>query len=313
MEVGNQISSPISSLYSDSVEVVHADENNYSKVKIRSSQNFVMSSTMRSFDAPIKPVGLGIKYVASGQESYWVNNKHMPIIGGQYLLINDSIPTVDAVIKNELTSSICVDIDPKLFNDVLYQVIKPDELSTYENAQKYLLSPDLLIRQAKASYQFQKLLNRFLNSKELLNNHSRAIELIYELTGMLIKENLDLINSCYRLKTAKASTRKELFSRLLLGREILADNIYSTTTIAEVAQACSISEFRFFRLFRQCFGVSPYDYYLTLKIRKSVELRKKGWTWGEISSTLNFNDLSAFNKAFKKIHHFAPTIIEKNF
>lgn len=297
--------------YGDSVEVVHANERNYNRVKSRSSKNFVMTSNLSQFDAPIKPVGLGIKYVAQGQESYRIGKKHFPIISGHYILLNESIPSVDVLIKNEVTLSVCVDIDPILVNDVLDQIIHPNDINRYEDFQRYLLTPELLVRQAKGSAVFQTLLNNFLNHGVPLNNNPRAVELIYEITGTLIRENFDLIKSCYQIKVSRPSTRKELFSRLLLGRDMLNDSIYSKTTISEIAQACSISEFRFFRLFRQCFGVTPYDYYLTLKVKKSVELRKEGLSWGEISHVLNFNDLSAFNKAFKKVYKVAPSIAEK--
>lgn len=298
--------------YSDSVEIVHADEKNYGKLKGRKTLNYVMSSKVRLFDASIIPVGLSLKYVADGQESYWVSGKHLPIKRGQYLLVNDSVPAVDVQVKNDLTSGVCIDIDPKLVNDVLDQILQPDDLESYVNVQKYLLSPEILIRRSKSGPHLQSLLNHFLYRKETLCDESRAVEFIYEVTGTLIRENLDLIEAFFKIRSAKSSTRKELFSRLLMGKDMIDDHIYTKISISEIAQECSVSEFRFFRLFRQCFGMSPYDYYLTAKMKKSVELHNEGLTWGEIGHMLNFNDASAFNKAFKKVHNIAPSLFGKN-
>lgn len=88
---------------------------------------------------------------------------------------------------------------------------------------------------------------------------------------------------------------------------MLDDSVFCDVSIAEVASYCCLSEFRFYRLFRECFGVSPYNYLLRRRIEKSLELKKMKLNWSEIAFQLNFTDIAAFSKAFRKVMGVAPS------
>ncbi|WP_179223099.1 helix-turn-helix domain-containing protein [Pontibacter ummariensis] len=266
-----------------------------------------MSSCFTSFEDEVRPRGLGLKFAAEGKESYWLQGKHYSVSDGKYFLVNDSVDTLDVGIQNAMTWSVCVDVDVKLVNEVLLQMLNPDELDSYHNISRYLLTPDLFLREAVAGKQLQSLLNNLVYASASHKIERPAIEVIYELITLLVQENREAISSYYNLKTSRLSTRKELFRRLLLGKEVLDDSLFTDLSMKQVAEACCLSEFRFYRLFRQCFGDSPYNYLLRKRIGESVGLRKQGLSWSEIAYTLNFTDLAAFSKSFKKIKGVSPS------
>ncbi|WP_169728058.1 helix-turn-helix domain-containing protein [Pontibacter actiniarum] len=266
-----------------------------------------MSTLSSSLEAEIRPKGLGLKFTINGLETYWLHKKPFGISNGKYLLVNESVPAMDVVIKNTSTLGVCVDVDVQLVNDLLHQLFSPNDLENYNNLSRYLLSPELFVREAVAGEPLKTLLNQFAAISVSKNFSRPGLELIYELITLLIQDNLSFITPYYRLQATKLSTRKELYRRVLLGKEALDDSIYSQLSITEVADISCLSEFRFYRLFKQCFGVSPYHYLIKRRIGSSIELKKQGLTWNEIAHILNFSDLAAFSNCFKKIKGVPPS------
>jgi len=293
--------------YSHSCEVVHVTDQNYHALKARKSKNRIMSSCLTTLEDEIKPKGLGLKFVTQGQENYWLQGKHFNVANGKYLLVNETLPTLDITIKNAQTCGVCIDIDVTLVNELLLQTIYPNDLDNYSNTSQYLLTPELFVNEALAEKPMQELLSHIISSSASQTFDRPAIELIYELTTMVVNDNQQTIKSYFNLETAKSSTRKELFKRLLTGKQVLDDSLFSDLTIKQVAEICCLSEFRFYRLFKQCFGDSPYNYLYKKRIDKSLELRKNGLAWVDIAAQLNFTDLAAFSKSFKKIKGIAPS------
>lgn len=298
---------PGGNAYSSNCEIVHVNNKNYHHLKPRTSENRIMSSFFTSFEDQIQPCGLGLKFAAEGQEDYWLQGKRYSVTQGKYFLVNDSVPSLDVAIQKKATWSVCIDINAQLVNEVLLQWLQPNELDSYNNVSRYLLTPDLFIREAEASDNFKGLLTNLIASSAAQNIQAPAIELIYDLTALIIQENKEVINSYYRLQASKLSTRKELFRRLLIGKEVLEDSLFTELSMKQVAEACCMSEFRFYRLFKQCFGDSPYNYLFKKRIDKSLELKREGQSWVEIASILNFTDISAFSKGFKKVMGVPPS------
>ncbi len=299
--------STTNSIYSGSCEILHVSDDNTGVLSQIASENCIMSTLSSSLEAELRPKGLALKFTADGLETYWLQNKPYKISSGKYLLVNESVPAMEVVIKNVTTWGMCVDLDMRLVNDVLHQLLYPDDLEGYHNVSRFLLSPELFVREAEASSNLKILLNRFITISLSGSSTVPSLELIYELITLLVEDNVELVRSYYKLQLAKLSTRKELFRRLMLGKEVLDDSLFLDRSIKEVADVCCLSEFRFYRLFKQCFGISPYHYLVQKRISRSVDLKKQGLSWSEIATMLNFSDLAAFSNGFKKVTGVAPS------
>ncbi|MFC5270760.1 helix-turn-helix domain-containing protein [Adhaeribacter terreus] len=302
------LSEVATSVYASKCDVMHMDISTPRSLIPKLSSNYLVSSCFTSFETEMRLApGLGLKFVPEGKETYWMNGKKHEVTGEKYLLVNDSLPEVIGVVKGQTTHGMCVNIAPEMLNDLLLQVLCPNALDEINQVNRYLLSPELLVREAKASENLQHFLKQLHYFTSTHQIEAPPIEMLFEVASMLIRENLDMISSYYKLEATKLSTRQELFQRLLRGKEILDDSIFAEINIGQVAEECCLSEFRFYRLFKQCFGQSPYNYLFRRRIEKGLELKKQNLSWSEIAFQLNFTDLAAFSNGFKKITGVSPS------
>ncbi|HSI91221.1 MAG TPA: AraC family ligand binding domain-containing protein, partial [Adhaeribacter sp.] len=239
-------------MYSQRCNLLHMDET-YWPAAHEYSGNCIVSSLFHNLETELYPKSLGLKYVASGEETYYINGKRHAVSAGKYLLVNQTMPTLEVVIKEKDTLGICVNIEGELLNDVLQQLVEPDNPDAAANFRQFCLSPELLVREVTAGPEMKLFMNRLVRASYHKSYSGPPLELVFELTVLLVKENLDLVSSYFKLRTSKISTRKELFQRLLLGKAVLDDSVFSSISIKEVAETSCLSEFHFYRLFRQCF------------------------------------------------------------
>jgi transcriptional regulator GlxA family with amidase domain len=110
------------------------------------------------------------------------------------------------------------------------------------------------------------------------------------------------------IEAKKASTREELYRRLLTAKKHIETNFDKKMEIETIARIANISTFHFFRTFKQVFGVSPHQYILNLRLTKAKQLLKKRETSiTTIAYQVGFADIHAFSKAFKKNYAISPS------
>src|SRR5262249_41762733 len=103
------------------------------------------------------------------------------------------------------------------------------------------------------------------------------------------------------IHSVKLSTRKEILERLSRGKQYMDDNFMTVADVNEVAVAGNLSEFHFFRSFRQAFNITPYQYLLNKRLEFARQmLEASDFSITEISARCNFPDLATFSKAFKR-------------
>jgi AraC-like DNA-binding protein len=103
--------------------------------------------------------------------------------------------------------------------------------------------------------------------------------------------------------SVKPETRKEILRRLRIGRQYMDAEFLEVKEINQAASFCNMSEFHFFRSFKQAFGISPYQYLLSKRLELAKDLIKKGgMNITQIAIHCNFPDVFTFSKAFKR--HF---------
>ena len=89
---------------------------------------------------------------------------------------------------------------------------------------------------------------------------------------------------------------------------LLADNLTTHLDIGWLSRSLGLGYSRFRQIFKKCTGVSPYQYFLDLKIARAKELLEQGqFSVKEIAYMLSFDDPYYFSHLFKKKTGLPPS------
>jgi AraC-like DNA-binding protein len=89
---------------------------------------------------------------------------------------------------------------------------------------------------------------------------------------------------------------------------LLADNVTMHLDIGWLSRSLGVGYSRFRQVFKKCTGVSPYRYFLDLKIARAKELLEHGqFSVKEIAYMLSFDDPYYFSHLFKKKTGLPPS------
>jgi AraC family transcriptional regulator len=95
-----------------------------------------------------------------------------------------------------------------------------------------------------------------------------------------------------------------------IGRSLafIEKNLTSPMDLDQIARQACMSKFHFCRIFKKYIGATPMQYVISLRLRKAVTLlERKDLKICDIALKSGFNDLSEFNKQFKKLYGSPPS------
>ncbi len=113
-----------------------------------------------------------------------------------------------------------------------------------------------------------------------------------------------------QINAVRPSTKKELFRRLQLARDFMDQHFLEITEIKEIAEFCAMSEYHFFRRYKEVFEQTPYQYITEKKLQlaKDLLLQKKH-SVTEVAMLCSYPDVFTFSKAFKKFYGVTPSSV----
>jgi len=124
-------------------------------------------------------------------------------------------------------------------------------------------------------------------------------EQLFSLLRLLVKEDREVRAAIDALPSVQRGTRVELYRRLGRAVDYIHSCFPSAVDLAEVAGAACLSKFHFLRLFKQAYGVSPYQYIQELRLTKAAALLSgTTMTVAEIAGSLGFDHPQSFSRLF---------------
>lgn len=118
------------------------------------------------------------------------------------------------------------------------------------------------------------------------------------------------------LNSRKASTRKELYKRISKAKDIIFSSYKQPLSIDEISQSVCISKYHFTRVFKDIYGISPYQFLKKVRLEKAKELLAKDYSILETIDIIGFEESNSFINAFKAYTNTTPIqfqrIISKN-
>lgn len=80
--------------------------------------NAIRYSIIDRIDTDIDFNGFGVKYVASGQETYHINGKKYQVREGDYIIGNDFTKAAVQINQLEPVQGLCIDISARIISEV---------------------------------------------------------------------------------------------------------------------------------------------------------------------------------------------------
>jgi len=91
-------------------------------------------------------------------------------------------------------------------------------------------------------------------------------------------------------------------------RAIMQEHVEDSVSVEEIAHRVGLGYTRLLNVFRQYTGLTPYQYYLQLRIHRARELlREPEITVKEVSARMSFENQYYFSRLFKKKTGMSPT------
>jgi AraC-like DNA-binding protein len=109
------------------------------------------------------------------------------------------------------------------------------------------------------------------------------------------------------LNAVRASTREELYRRLVLAKDYISACFDRPLTLSEIARVACLSPNHLLRSFRQAFRQTPHQF-LTAKRLEHARKMLVGTTLSvtDICFSVGFESLSSFSRLFRRHTGFSP-------
>lgn len=255
-----------------------------------------------------------LKYVVDKCIYYKVANTEHEVKGGNFLLACRQ-PFVKAYFESkEMVKSICIDICSATVAEAFTIMSAKEDHQLDNYLAKYFRYPEFFESVCPVNTStFSQKLNSLVGIIHAGDTDQINKEWFLDLTEKIIYHSYGNYLSLNSIQSIKWETRKELLRRLYTGRHYIEENFLRINEISEVAIISNLSEFHFFRSFKQAFGITPYQYILNKKLDLARSMMNEpGNSITHIASLCNFSDVFTFSKAFKRRFGISPSHLQKD-
>ena len=275
--------------------------------------NSLVLSRLKNFYQPVVSKGFAIKYVSDGVEHYRLGNDDYTVKAGSYLLSNTAKDGKVEIESNDIVTGVCINLLPELLAEVIGSARRPDTAHADDSLGTFFTTDYFLENKYDAS---QTLLGNKLQEIDLAINRNDfnpgelGIEFFYSIAETVIADQVPVFKQLQSIPSIKRTTKKDLYKRILKGREMIDASFTSSLSVDMIAKEACMSEYHFFRLFKQIYGVSPHQYIIGKRLQLGKSLMEQGGiSVSEAAAECGFGDIFTFSKAYRNFYGVAPSRI----
>ena len=273
-------------------------------------KNAIRFSDFKKLETDCPFAGLGVKYVASGEEIYYANNKKYNVKVGEYIIGNEFTKSLVQINSKESVQGLCIDISSEIISEVAeFHDLNGSELKEFLLSDQFFVNR-YNVKNTSLGYTLNDI-NQKIKSGTFTNDLHQN-ELFYSLAESIITDQRFVFDHLTNLEFKKDLTNEEVFRSVLNAKSFIDDNLNANLSLESIAIQTGISKYHFIRVFKSAFGISPYKY----QKRKRLELAKLDLVKGNdiffTAILYGFPDVPTFSKAFKQQFGQTPGSIRKS-
>lgn len=132
-------------------------------------------------------------------------------------------------------------------------------------------------------------------------------ERMHLLMERLLEHHRGLVKKADALPAMRASTRRELYRRLLRARDYATALYERPLTLNDMAGAACLSPNHFIRAFKSAFGMTPHQFLMSVRLKRACDLLEStDLPVGEIGMRVGFESFGSFSWLFKRRFGCSP-------
>jgi AraC family transcriptional regulator len=274
------------------------------------ADHYLFTETIETkYEYPEHATGLGILSTYCGNGNYTVNGRRMTMDAHSFAVVNygsrltirlPMTATQPAFLFFHTGLAAAVHQSMTLSHEQLLEDHQPTEIPDLSCLER--------VHYKTASMQeCMGLLPRLGDSCSSFHS-LKADGIIRAMLEQLIVYNCNAVKLSAQLDVVKRSTRIELFRRLSLTKEWMEANYPQPITLDQMANVALLNSHHFLRTFRQCYGLTPHQYLINLRLERSKQLLKESnERVSLIANAVGFESLSSFSWLFSKRFGMSPS------
>jgi AraC family transcriptional regulator len=256
---------------------------------------------------------LSIKCAFNGKEYYKVDNSHYAVNDGNYLILNSGNYYSSTIDSRTEVESFTLNFRASLLTETLQSLSCPDRFlldnygftgTGFEFVEK-LYPHDVVV--SPILFRMKELIHKKEDAENAIG------ELFFLLMEKMILNQKEVQKEIAGIPALRASTRKELYKRLIRARDYMDSCYAEEVTLEKLASVSLLNQTYFLRQFKSYFKVTPGKYLVARRMEAAKTLLEqyKELSITEICLEVGYNDLSSFSKLFKHHFHHSPEQFRK--
>jgi AraC family transcriptional regulator len=276
-------------------------------------KNIVVYSALKNIEAKLPFNNFAIKYVLNGIETYTVNGQKYNLNAGEFLLCNAySVGSIFVDSKHDV-EGICIDVSTEILAEVLASHSRPDSCNPDIDLDKYFMTSAFMeCHGHHANGHLGASLNKLgeIIHKNPNTDYVFETEFYYNICENIISDCKPIYKQLQAIGSVKSDTKKDLLRRLSTGKKFIDHQFTASIDISQVAVEAQISQYHFYRLFKNVYGISPYQYIKQRRLNLAKAYIEQGsQSISEIAYMVGYSDIFSLSKAYKQHFGKAPTVL----
>ena len=251
---------------------------------------------------------LSLKTVLSGEEWYTIDRRRVAVRPGQFLILNDDQRYACQVQPGEPAKVLSIFFKREFAGTVFRDCLRSEEASTDNPFDPGNDTPEFFQTLHPLGQRLLRQLQDLTVYLDSVGDHDGLTdEQLVFLLRQLVRTYKSEANGASRIDAVKASTRKEIFSRVCLAKDLLHSAYKEKLDLDTISKAACLSVPQLVRQFKYAFWLTPHCYLTRVRLHHAADfLRRTDLPVMDVGWQCGFENPSAFGRAFKAQYGIQP-------
>jgi AraC-like DNA-binding protein len=265
--------------------------------------NLMVNTTVNDFKKNLSETSLTLISNINGQADCKIDTRSFKVCSSVFLVANPfqkldySIPVTEKIETTNIHFNYS-------FVQNLFNYFTASDISLLDNSKKENTSFPLFFNELHYK---NKTISTLIKQLSVSKDEYQFEEILSDIGVHLFLIQSESRKKIKSIKSRNKTTQKELYRRISMAKDIIYSNHGQPISIEEISKNVCVSKYHFTRLFKDIYGISPYQFLKTVRLEKAKELLLKDYTLAEIAHQVGFVESNSFINAFKSYTKIYPT------